>query len=122
MSCGEIMTIVIASITLLVTTITLFWFMRDRQKQNKKEFEDLIYNKIKKITVLMIDIAKIKETKTFVDLNDIKEAEKEFTSGFTYLDIYGNTHKFPYLSEFAVINSKNRKINNVSFSIPHNQQ
>ena len=104
MSCGDIITIILASATLFVTIVTLFWFMNDRHKQNKKEFEQIVYSSLKDISNYCFDIVKIFEQREFIPLNNVREAEQRLVLGFDYLRIYGISHNLPYLEEFSDTN------------------
>lgn len=99
----------VASITLIFTIITLNWFKNDRKNQNKKEFSnDVIYKNLQDISFYILNIIKIHAGHEYVDLKELDEAQKRIVIGQTYLVLYANTHKLPYLKEFSEV-QKNPK-------------
>ena len=108
--------LVVATITLIFTIITLLWFKNDRVKQNKKEFEQLIFSNIKSISSYCLDIAKIFDNKSFHGVDKLKEAEEQIYIGFTYLRSYALAHRLNNLVIFATGNNGDKKINETSFA------
>ena len=88
--------LIVASRTLNITKVTLKWFMDDREDQNKKEFENFIYNNLKDISSYCTDILLMNEKKKFFEVESMEEAEKNIVCGFHYLRTYAISHKLVF--------------------------
>lgn len=110
----------VACKTLMVTKVTLKWFMDDREIQDEKEFKnEIIFKNIQDISVYILYIAKVRSAVEYISLKEIEKAQKNLVVGRTYIEIYANTHNLPYLKTFCDVgdNSKHDTFMNSFFSM-----
>ena len=104
-----IASLLIGIATLIVTSITLKWFMDDRKNQDNKEFTNLIYDNIKDISVYKLDIIECNSLGKYTKMARIEEAERQIVLGQSFLDLYGKIHNLPYLKEFSAVNGNSKR-------------
>lgn len=107
-----IFSIVSACVALASLIVALIF----RRKDKKAKFEELIFSHTKAISSFIYDTYDVLTEHKFTSDSKLIEADKCLTEGFTFLDTYGRAHSNIDLIHFAVINSIDDSVNDVSFS------
>lgn len=116
MSCGEMITIIIATLTLIVTTVAFCYTIKQYHQKKKEDFVNMVFEQLKDVAYYVYDIANNKNpsTKEYLCVDRIREAEENLTVGFTYLYEYARSNNLKLMKITMDINPK-KEFRDISF-------
>lgn len=116
MSCGEIITIIIAALTLIVTTYSFRYTIKQHHQKKKEDFINMVFEQLKDVAYYVYDIANNKNpsNKEYLCVDRIREAEEKLTVGFTYLYEYARSNNLKLMKIAMDINPK-KELRDISF-------
>lgn len=102
---SSIISISIASISMIIAFVSLYFAIRQHNKSNI----DFFFDNTKGILSFINDAYEILDSGSFRDVKEIIVVEEELLTGFNRLYYYGVANRYKYLEEFGCIKCEDEK-------------
>lgn len=109
-------TLIIAGTSAIIAFSSFILACVFKRKESIAHFESVFFKSTKAISAFIYDAYEQMTVAKFLPTDKIDVADKQLTEDLTTFEIYGKVHKNDGVVTFAVINSKDKTKNDVSFS------